>query len=341
MNKLQNYRQKHSFDKLIASSNFDYCKNLKWFLIAPLLIIAVGIVLFCTLGFNLGIDFTGGSTVKIYTNSTALVEEHEVLELNDSFKSQVRDVLGGYNLKIADSGFRNATMTTASDTDTEIPAIEIRYQNSNRDIDGQIRADLQRAFGYEGDYAEYVSEPDFVSASASQETLMNAFIAMLVAIVLILIYVAIRFEITSGLAAILALFHDLLVMTSFVLIFRIEINASFIAALVTILGYSINNTIIIFDRIRENIKSGRLGEKVANKTLANSSIKETMSRSVFTTLTTLITIAMVAIIGVSDIRQFALPIIFGILAGFYSSVFLTPGLWAIAYRPRKRKKRAA
>ena len=121
------------------------------------------------------------------------------------------------------------------------------------------------------------------------------------------------------------------------LIFRITINSSFIAALVTILGYSINNTIIIFDRIRENIKGG-VYEKETNSKIANISVKETMSRSVYTTLTTFITIALVAIIGVSDIRDFALPIAFGILSGFYSSVFLTPGLWAIAYRGRKKRK---
>lgn len=329
---------KFSLDNTIKASQFNYCKNLKWFLVIPLLILLVGVILFSTIGFNLGIDFTGGSTIKVYTNSDEQIEDYDVLELNNSLKDKVRSVLIEYGLTIGDDGFRTSSMAYNG---SEVPAIEIRYQNPNRENDELIRSDLQKLFKYEGDYAGYVSEPDFVSATASQETLMNAFIAMLVAITLILIYVAFRFEITSGLAAILALFHDLLIMTSLVIIFRVTINASFIAALVTVLGYSINNTIIIFDRIRENIKSGRLGTGLTNAQIANASVKETMSRSVFTTLTTLITIGMVAIIGVSEIRQFALPIIFGILAGFYSSVFITPGLWSIAYRPKKKKKKTA
>ena len=339
MSKSFNKFNKFNLDRTIKNSKFDFCKNLKWFMLLPIVIVFIGMVLFGTIGFNLGIDFTGGTTIKIYTNSDGLIEDedYDVLKLNNNFKAQIREVLGHYELTIADNGFRTSTMKY---NDVEIPAIEIRYQDPNHaDHKEAIRQELQNLFKYTGEYENYVSEADFVSASTSQETLTNAFIAMLVAIALILIYVAFRFEITSGLAAILALFHDLLVITSLVIMFRITINASFVAALVTILGYSINNTIIIFDRIRENIKTGRLGTGLTNAQIANASVRETMSRSVFTTLTTLITIGMVAIIGVSEIRQFAIPIIIGIVAGFYSSVFITPGLWAIAYRPRKKKKK--
>ena len=116
-------------------------------------------------------------------------------------------------------------------------------------------------------------------------------------------------------------------------IFHIEINSTFIAALITILGYSINNTIIIFDRVRENIKfyaNKRLNGKLVKPAyIANKSVQETIWRSINTTLTTLIMIAMVAIIGVTDIRIFALPIIFGLLAGIYSSVFMAPTIWAM------------
>ena len=220
----------------------------------------------------------------------------------------------------------------------------LKYQNASGQNSTQIEAtnnairdELAEAFGYSevtnGEFA--VASIGTVTPSASSELLMNAFIAMLVALALILVYVAIRFEITSGLATILALFHDLLVTTSFMLIFRVQINASFVAALVTILGYSINNTIVIFDRVRENQRSGKY-DKDTNETIANASVKGTMTRSVFTTLTTFVTIALVAIIGVSDIRDFAIPIVVGVLAGFYSSVFLAPGLWALAFRPGQR-----
>lgn len=124
-------------------------------------------------------------------------------------------------------------------------------------------------------------------------------------------------------------------MFSFMAIFHIEISSTFIAALITILGYSINNTIIVFDRIRENSKSLYYKNSTATF-IANQSIRETLMRSINTSITTLITIAMVAIIGVPSIRVFALPIIAGLLAGTFSSIFISPSIWAM-WKDRKRK----
>ena len=186
-------------------------------------------------------------------------------------------------------------------------------------------------------YSALIANGGVTTASASNELMMRSFLALLVAIVLILIYVAIRFELTSGLAAILALFHDIIITSSIMLICRVQINSAFIAALITILGYSINNTIIIFDRIRENVKMSKNLGKINNFEVADRSVRQTLTRSILTTLTTFIMIFFVTVIGVSDIQEFAFPIMIGILSGFYSSIFLTPGLWAIAYRPSKKK----
>lgn len=339
-----------SIDGLIENSKFNYCKNLKWFLIAPLVILLIGVIMLCTMGFNLGIDFTGGSIITIYANDQGYIESSTTYDISkdkdyNEMKERINKVFAGFEGVSVDV-FRTSSMEVKEIT-SEGKAIQIQYQNREgdngtaiADLNKEIREALAKEFGYDAyEYQSAVSAPEVVTATASSELLMNAFIAMIVAIAFILVYVALRFELTSGLAAILALFHDLIIMASLVIIFRIRINSSFVAALVTILGYSINNTIIIFDRIRENIKSGKFN-KWQNADLANASVKETMTRSVFTTITTLITIALVAIIGVSDIRDFALPILFGIGAGFYSSVFLTPGLWAIAYKPKKKKAKA-
>ncbi len=170
------------------------------------------------------------------------------------------------------------------------------------------------------------------SSTVSDETLKSTLLAVSVAMLCMLIYIVIRFELLSGLSAIIALAHDLIIMLCGMVIFRIEINSTFIAALITILGYSINNTIIIFDRVRENMKllNGKRinGKLVKPAYIANKSVQETVWRSINTTLTTLITIGMVALIGVADIKIFALPIIFGLLAGTYSSVFIAPMVWA-------------
>ena len=198
-------------------------------------------------------------------------------------------------------------------------------------------------------YKGQVSEGGQTSSTVSGETLKSALLAISVALLCMLVYIVIRFELLSGVAAVVALVHDLLIMFCCMVIFHIEINANFIAGIITILGYSINNTIIIFDRVRENMRllSGRRinGKLVKPSYVANLSVQETIMRSINTTLTTLVTISMVAIIGVPSIRVFALPIIFGLIAGTYSSIFIAPTIWAMlmkafpgAYKGSKPKK---
>lgn len=353
-------RSRLSLDDKILASKFDFCKNLKWFLIAPMVIVLVGVVILCTLGFNLGIDFTGGTNMTIFVDQDNKTVSVKV----DNIESQINEVLKEYDLEVAT--LQDTTINIQSFGIKDGKAVIVKYQNDNSltseqitNINNQIRLKFLVKFGFveqdvltrlsAGETAESIlaslENADFVQnggvtyAAASAELMMKSFIALLVAIVLILIYVAFRFELTSGLAAILALFHDVLVTASVVLICRIQINVAFIAALITILGYSINNTIIIFDRMRDDLKVARnSGEKISNTVVANNAVKSTMMRSLLTGITTFIMIFFITVIGVADIQEFAFPIMIGILAGFYSSVFLTPGLWAIGYRPRKRKK---
>ncbi len=337
-----------SFDERISNIKFDFCKNLKWFLIAPILIVVVGVILLCSVGFNLGIDFTGGSNMTIYIDNDATYGEK--LDINadgGKIEKMIQEVLSEHNLKI--STIQNTQIDIDELFISKGDAVIVKYQNDNskttEEIEAEnelIKSEMLAKFGYDteidSDYAKLVTNGGVTTATASSELMMKSFIALLVAVVLILIYVAFRFELTAGLAAILALFHDVLVTGSIVLMCRIQINVSFIAALITILGYSINNTIIIFDRMRGDVKSARkANEKINNAAVANRAVKDTMLRSLLTGITTFVMIFMVTVIGVPDIREFAFPIMIGILAGFYSSVFLTPGLWAIAYRPRKRK----
>ena len=208
-------------------------------------------------------------------------------------------------------------------------------------INAQIAEDKQNEFKSALNVAEYgrAEQGEMISATVSSELLTNAILAVALAIVLMLVYIAFRFEVSSGVAAIIALLHDIIVMFSFIVIFHIEIGSTFIAALITILGYSINNTIIIFDRIRENHKSP-LNKNLTAAQIANRSVKETLLRSINTTITTLIMIGMVAIIGVPSIRVFALPIIIGLLAGTYSSICISPSIWASwkGYLEKKHKK---
>ena len=155
------------------------------------------------------------------------------------------------------------------------------------------------------------------------------------AILLMLVYITFRFELTSGLAAICCLVHDLLVMLSVYVLLQIPLDSNFIAAALTILGYSINASIIVFDRVRENLRTAR---KEPFEVIGEKSIWQTMGRTINTTLTTLFTIGMVYILGVPSLKQFTLPLIVGILAGGWSSVMLSTGLWGF-FRKKFRRRR--
>ena len=165
------------------------------------------------------------------------------------------------------------------------------------------------------------------SASFGLEVQQKALLYTLLAILCILVYIAIRFEWRSAVMAVMALALNVLVMAAVYTITNIPLNTTFIAAMLTVVGYSINNTIVIFDRIRENMKFRKKNVTVTD--LVNRSILETMGRTINSTITTLITIVLIYILGVSSIKEFALPLIIGIAIGAYTSIFIASTFWAV------------
>ena len=197
------------------------------------------------------------------------------------------------------------------------------------DVTSQVRAQLEREMTAKYPNFRFVSI-DHVSAIAGHDLLSNAIKALLIAFVCMLIYIAIRFSPLSGAAALFALLHDILIMCAFMVFFRglFQVNSPFIAAILTIVGYSINNTIIIFDRIRETrAKPGYTQLDLMD--VVEVSVGSTLSRTINTTLTTLFTLVCLYIFGVSSIKEFAFPLLIGMLAGTYSSVLLSGQIWAI------------
>ena len=182
-----------------------------------------------------------------------------------------------------------------------------------------------------------------IGATAAQDLLSKAGIALAVSTVLILIYIVIRFTPTAAFAAVLALLHDVIVMFALTVICRVQINSSFVAAMITIIAYSINNTIIIFDRCREFMKPLKGMKNIDYDAIGDVSVRENMRRSVFTTATTMITVIFLAILGSDSIREFCVPIILGLIAGLFSSVFLATPMWAAFTRgwDKLKAKRAA
>ena len=204
----------------------------------------------------------------------------------------------------------------------------------------QVRALLEKEMVAKYPNFRFVSV-DHVSAIAGRDLLSNAVKALLIAFACMLVYIAIRFDVYSGLAALFGLLHDVLIMCSFMVFFRsfFQVSSSFIAAVLTIVGYSINNTIIIFDRIRETAKKPGWSQK-SRREVVEVSVSNTLSRTINTSLTTLITLVTLYIFGVESIREFAFPLIVGMLAGTYSSVLLSGQVWAMWVERREARKAA-
>lgn len=261
------------------------------------IILVIGLVCLIFGGLNTDIDFTGGTAIYV-SLGTAYNE------------TAVRDCV---------NPIEGVTVSSVQKTDASSAVIKTTpITTEQRTL---VTEALKKAFPDSN-----VMSVDNVSANVGKELWTNAALSICIAALLMLVYIAFRFDLLSGVSAVLALMHDMLMMVAIYAIFRFPVNTSFIAAILTILGYSINATIVIFDRVREN---ARLMKKATFGEIVNASIWQSMGRSINTSLTTLITITMVYILGVPSIKDFALPLIIGIIAGTYSSIFIAGQFWVI------------
>ena len=283
---------------------------------AGIMVLALLLSLF-GMGINVGIDFSGGMSMQ-YTMGEAVTQ------------SDIEGVLNGIGLK----DYAVSVQGTGKDS------INIRIKAIDEDGVQGVQASITEALQAKYPNAAIYGDVNYVGPVAGATLLRNAFLSVLIAALCMLIYIAIRFDFNSGAAAVLGLVHDVLIMLSFMVILRsfVQMNSSFIAAMLTIVGYSINNTIIIFDRIRENAR--KMPSSTPRVDVVNRSIKECLGRTLNTTLTTLVTIVCLYIFGVSSIREFALPIIVGIISGVYSANMINGYVWAFL-EEKKRAKKAA
>lgn len=283
--------------------NYNFMGNKKTAFIIAAVILVLGILSMLIRGFNLDIDFAGGSEL------TLSIGKNVSSEL-DTIKDIVKEVTGEDPSSVAKSG---------SDANQVI----IKTKELSNEKTDKLFDALKEKYALT---AETFDSIQTVGSTISGDTQKTAIVSCLAAIVLILVYITIRFQFTSGLASIACLAFNIFTMIAFYSLLQIPVNSNLIAACLTILGYSINATIVVFDRIREN------NTKFAHESFdenANLAIKQTIARSINTTITTLLTIGMVYILGVDSIKNFALPIIIGIIAGVFSSVFLGAPLWGI------------
>ncbi len=263
---------------------------------------------------NYSLEFMGGTSTNVTFN-----EDMSLLDIDEQVVPLIEDITGDGNVQ-----------TQKIDGTTEVIF-------KTRTLDVAEREEFKNAMveNFNVDVNKITAES--ISATVSNEMRSNAIISVLISAVCMLVYIWFRFkDIRYGASAVAALLHDVLVVLAFYAIVRISVGNTFIACMLTIVGYSINATIVIFDRVRENMQT--MSNKDSLEDIVNTSITQTLSRSVFTSLTTFIMVAALYVFGVSSVKEFALPLMAGILCGTYSSVCITGSLWLVLRKVFPQKK---
>ncbi len=265
---------------------------------------------------NYSLEFQGGTSTNVTFN-----EELSMDEIDSQVVPVVEEITGDANVQ--------ATKVVDSN--------QVIIKTVTLDVDQREALEQALVDDFGVDASTITSES--ISSTVSSEMRQDAVLAVAVAAVMMLFYIWFRFkDIRFASSAVLALLHDVLIVFAFYVLARVSVGNTFIACMLTILGYSINATIVIFDRIRENLKTNKVKNDKELETLVNASITQTLTRSIYTSLTTFISIFMLFLLGVSSIREFALPLMVGIVCGGYSSVCLTGAMWYVMKTKIKKAK---
>ncbi|MBW5447901.1 protein translocase subunit SecF [Cohnella sp. CFH 77786] len=289
---------------------FNFVKASKPFFTFSIAITLLGIIFLSVFGLNYGIDFRSGTSVDISVSKPV-------------DKAAVEQFLKTHE-------FGEYSLTTSPNR------LSIRFKDALKDTqEKQLKADFTKQFD---DKASF--EVNIVDADIAREQQRNAIVGMAVASVGIILYITIRFEWRFAIAAVVALLHDAFIVISLFSIFRWQVNLPFIVAVLTIIGYSTNDTVVIFDRIRENLRFAKLKTPADVAMLVNRSIWQTLTRSINTVITVLLAAVALFIFGSESIRMFSLAMILGLVSGAYSSIFIASPLWLLL-RGKSVPKKAA
>ncbi len=272
-------------------------KNKKYTYLLSIVIIVLGLLMFFVKGLNYGIDFTGGTLIQL--NIGEFVEVEEARKIIDPFDNDASIIHAGSN--------KNELI------------IKSTLDLSNDDISSIVESFVLKHNMDDNNFQTQKFGP-----LMGQEIQARAILSILIAAGLMLAYISFRFQFKFGLAAIVALIHDVLVTLAIYSILQLPVNSSFIAAILTIVGYSINDTIVIFDRIREELK---LNQRATLENIIDGSVALSLRRTINTSLTTVIAVSSLYLLGVEDVKVLALPLLLGMIAGTYSSLFIATPVW--------------
>ena len=293
-----------SIKKENKKTTYNYLGLSKFFAIFSLIVILASVIMFSFKGINLGIDFQAGSDITLATTEVSEKDLRSDLE----------------ELKLDEVSID----ITSSETDIR--------------VSDELKEDeVDKVESYFLDKYNTSVDIGVVSNVVKQDLIQNAIFSIVISLIGIILYITFRFKFSYGISSVICLGHDALMMVATVILLRVEVNSMFIAAVLAIIGYSINNTIVVFDRVRENIKINSKDNlnKDELKEIVNISIKETMARSIYTSLTTLLPVIALLIIGSREILTFNVAMIVGLIAGTYSSLLLAG--WLYVFFASKRK----
>ena len=282
--------------------NFSIVRNWKIFFAISIIFLLIGYGSMIVRGFNLGIDFTGGSIMDLkFEKEVQVAQVREVLSKHD---------LGGAIIQLESN---DTAATSAKGVLIRTPVIADNDRTA-------VMQDLEKSLGkFE------IRRVENVGATIGGELIQQAAIAIFLSWVLMVLYITIRFQLNFALAAIIALIIDVSVTLSWFSLLHLEIDSTFVAALLTVVGYSVNGTIVIFDRIRENLKVHRRSETVTD--MIDNSIKSTLTRTIYTTITTLFAIVAIFLFGGETIHNFSFAMLVGCCSGAYTSILLAGTIW--------------
>lgn len=302
-----------SFDKDHTVIRFDIVKNRRKFFLFSGAIIVLGLLFSLFQGFNLGVDFQAGTRLDIYVGKEFVPADVEAI-LKEQLPEAKFSAVTPYGTNQAYTRF---DQTVSSDKMMEIEqALKAKY----------------------GD--QVTKQVATVDPSIAREMVKKAAIAVVIASLGIIVYIAFRFQWLFGVATVVGLAHDVIIPIALFSVLGLEVDITFIAAILTILGYSINDKIVIFDRIRENLRTMKSKSVEELEHLVNVSLWQTMRRSVFTVATVFFTAMAIAILGSESIRNFSLALVFGLVSGTYSSIFIAAQVWVnLKERSMLKKKR--
>ncbi|MFF0827300.1 protein translocase subunit SecF [Brevibacillus sp. NPDC003359] len=301
-----------SYDKDHTVIRFDIVKNRRKFFIFSSAIIIIGLLFTLFQGLHLGVDFKAGTRLDMFIG-----KQFNPTDLEALIKQEIPDV--------------NFSKVTPYGTNQA-------YTRFDQTISSDTLMKVEMAL--KAKYGEQVSKQvSSVDPSIAQEMVKKAGIAVAIAAVGIAIYIAIRFQWLFGIACVVGLAHDVFIPIALFSILGLEVDITFIAALLTILGYSINDKIVIFDRIRENLRTMKSKTIPELEHLVNVSLWQTMRRSVYTVATVFFTALALAVLGSESIQNFSLALLFGLVSGTYSSIFIAAQIWVnLKERNMKKKK---